>query len=138
MHSSVSWEEYMWKKIKKIAYFLIAGSFTLVISACYGVVAPVANMIGTSKKIKANDINRRPIPGLQVVLYKESDSQNTNFTDTNGIAQVSFDYDHIRYKISDYNIKISDIDGTNNGGNFQPREITLSDNNEYDLTLTNI
>jgi len=95
------------KQIKKIFTFLITGSFTLILAACYG--APVE--YGYTKTIKGTDENDKPIEGLKLTLLKNDEIVESKISDNTGTVDF-FDVKNNSYS---YKVKIEDIDNEQNG-----------------------
>lgn len=120
----------MLSKLKKLLFFLSAGTYTLLLSACYGVMAETPFEKALEKDINAKDASSNPIPGLRVQYYKNDSLYSQAVTDTNGNASI-----HILINNSSETNKfvIDDIDGTNNLGSFQ--SVTTNVNNSSDETI---
>jgi putative lipoprotein (rSAM/lipoprotein system) len=116
----------MINKFKKQISFLFAGSFSMVLAACYG--APV-NMENTLF-VKALNQNNEPIEGLQVVLQNNGYSIDTAFSETDGT--VSYPELNIT---SSYKVIIEDIDGELNGGTYLKKEVEITDNFNIEVTM---
>ena len=106
---------------KKLLYFLITGSTSLFIAACYGMPAGFSDL--GSWTVKTRDKENKPIEGLEVtVLQYAGDAQvpvtaDLAQTDSTGTAVL---YMAIYDKNVDYRHEavIRDIDGEENGGLF--------------------
>jgi hypothetical protein len=114
--------------IKKGFNYILTGSFTLVFAACYGSQMALEN----PKLINTKDKNGTPIPGLKVTLFEGQTQINEKFTDENGAVEfyVSQNND-VAYKAT-----VEDIDGVENLGDFQSKEIDLTNESYFELKLT--
>ena len=116
----------MIRLLKKIMTFVITGSVSVILAACYGV--PVDEMY--YKMVKTADNEGNPIKGLRVVLRENQQGVDTFTTDEYGQIQFELlDY------TADYSVIIEDIDGEENGGEFKTKEIEISKDHFYDITL---
>lgn len=104
---------------KKILYFLITGSTSVFIAACYGV--PYGFYTIQDWIIRIRDENNEPIPGLKVSMvrynYDEStvpfDTFDIRHTDSLGCAEFHL---HVgETAMYQYEAVIQDIDGEANG-----------------------
>lgn len=123
---------------KKALYFLITGSTSIFIAACYGM--PVGYENHGNWIIKVNDEENKPIRGLKVTAVQLAG--NSNNPDTLGIQQTdssgetsfflpTYDKD-VSYK---HQAIIQDIDSTDNGGFFADTSITKTSSEISSLTL---
>ena len=64
-----------------------------------------------------------PIPNIQVVRQRTSEYGDTIYTDANG--KYAFVFGDFPYEENVYHLKIEDIDGEENGGDFKPQEIDV-------------
>lgn len=114
------------RKTTKILRLLITGGATMILSACYGPVLPEELSFGT---VKAKTRDGKPIPGLKV-SYK---SQNSNHwsqseaTDSNGESDFIIEPPFLT------DVKIEDVDGEENLGDFKS-EIFATDD-EYSQVI---
>ncbi|NPV00537.1 MAG: hypothetical protein HPY53_04050 [Brevinematales bacterium] len=123
----------MLKKIRRLLRWLLGGSFTMLIAACYGV---PADYMGKDVKVKCDDSSGNPIPGLTVTLHNSSGVVASTSADSFGQAFL-----YIPKDPETYSVIIEDTDGTNNGGDFKSHAISnitySSVLSEYDVTMTN-
>jgi hypothetical protein len=106
---------------KKILYFIITGSTSVFIAACYGIPLNIKDL--GPWKIRAVDSQNNPIQGLKVTIrqysnnYPVPDTIDVATTDTIGSM-----YTHLQVEEQSTTVRheaiISDIDGTENGGKF--------------------
>jgi len=115
----------MSKLFKMIFQYLSFGSLTLTSCVKYGI--PID--IDPYKAIKTQTENNMPIEGLSVKLIRNSDTVLTQNTDSNGLAPFNFDF----YDSETYSVLIEDIDGEDNLGKFDTKEVNLT---EPDTTIT--
>ena len=122
------------KYLKKPIYWLITGSFTLIIAACYG--PPIGSNNPNSKKLKVTDEQNQPIKDIVIALNQVYTNTGTNsqpvvatnldnikFTDSNGNAELTLP---TYTGFGQYFIKISDIDGVSNRGDFLSTNLYVS------------
>lgn len=107
---------------KKILYFIVAGSTSIFIAACYGM--PAAYKYLGTWKIKMKDEDNKPIKGLEVKILQYSndssfvDTINVEVSDSLGetINEIYSMDEEVNYH---YKALIRDIDSTENGGTFK-------------------
>jgi len=112
-------------KFKKQITLLFAGSFSMVLAACYGM--PVD--MEYQKKIRTVNERNEAIPGLQVQLTNNGERIFEDITDENGDIY----YSDLKEEGTDNNYKviINDIDGEENGGFFETKVIDIVDTLNY-------
>lgn len=121
----------MKKLIKRLLQYIISGTFTLFITACYGM---PAGFSWSEKKITTVDRDNNPIPGLQLT---NSASGGVTYTDAEGIGEIIIPA--VREIIvpadadtaSEIEILIEDVDGPENGGEFSSKTLTITDEADY-------
>lgn len=111
---------------KKQISLLLAGSFSVVLAACYG--APVD--MQDSLALKTLDSNDNPIEGLKVSLKNNDYIVETSYTDADG--QVL--YPNLNSNTT-YKVNIEDVDGELNGGLFIFKEIDITDNYNINVIM---
>jgi len=116
----------MMQLLRKPLNYILTGTFTIVFAACYG--APVE--MQSKKTIKTQANNGNPIPGLKVSLKANSAVLQDKQTDNLGLVDF---YD--LNPVDKYSVVIEDIDGDANGGNFEMKEITLADQDYYEVEM---
>ncbi|MCD4793495.1 MAG: hypothetical protein K8R54_09700 [Bacteroidales bacterium] len=99
----------MIRKFKKQISLLFAGSFSMVLAACYGM--PIDMQIDRSVKV-VNELNEA-IPGLQVKLTNNGERVYEDLSDDSGYVYYSSLEEN---NDNDYKVIINDIDSTENGG----------------------
>jgi len=112
-------------KFKKQITFLFAGSFSMVLAACYGM--PV-DMEYQKTVRTVNELNEA-IPGLQVQLTNNGERIFEDITDEYGDVNYS-DLKETETE-NDYKVIINDIDGEENGGLYETQVIDLDDTSNY-------
>lgn len=124
----------MFNKIRGFLQWIIGGTFTLVIAACYGSPSMGPNATYGTAKVKLTDVDGKPVPGLQVDVMRPSfdngnggiaiamTNTNANRTDSNGLADYGYDT-----RAAYIEVGIRDVDGTNNGGLFISTNVRLTD-----------
>ena len=108
-------------KFKKQISLLFAGSFSMVLAACYGM--PV-DMEYQKTVRTVNELNEA-IPGLQVQLTNNGERIFEDVTDENGDVYYS-DLTEAETE-NDYKVIINDIDGEENGGLYNTQVVDISD-----------
>ena len=102
----------MLRKIGLLLQWLIAGAFTLVLAACYG---PPVRMATASIKYKVENEKSEPIEGIMVEFKSVSNKGGfAVYTDQEGIANCNMSAGMFA-NLSEYEVNLIDIDGTNNG-----------------------
>ena len=113
--------------IKKYLNLVLTGSVSVVFAACYGPPMELEN----PKQVNAKDNNDNAIPGLKVTLYENRMQIDEQFTDENGSVVFHFPQNE-KYL---YKAKVEDVDGTDNLGDFQTKEVDLTSDSYIDLKL---
>ncbi len=123
---------------KKILYFLVTGSTSVFIAACYGM--PVGfGSLGTWT-IRTEDGENQPIEGLEVTVLQfvgnspTADTLDRRETDSTGTALfnlTTYDQDasHIHQAL------IRDIDGDANGGTFNDTLVTKEESDQSTIEM---
>lgn len=108
--------------LRKLLQFLIVGSITTVIAACYGVIYPFQERF-FSRRVRTNDPEGDPVPELVVTLSEPETGEvlATERTDSIGIATLEYQY-YVEAPQDMLRITIEDQDGSENGGAFQTFE----------------
>ena len=113
----------MIRKFKKQISLLFAGSFSMVLAACYGMPVDMQD----SKSVKTvNELNEA-IPGLQVYLTNNGERIYEDITDENGSVYYSYFEESTE---NDYKLIINDIDSTENGGQYQTQVVDIVDSRD--------
>jgi len=115
--------------VKKYLNYILTGSFSIVFAACYGSDMALQN----PKLIKAKDNNDNAIPGLKVTLYENRTQIDERFTDEYG----SVEFYMVQKGKYDYKVKIEDVDGVENFGEFKSKEINITNDSFFELNLDN-
>lgn len=123
---------------KKTLAYLVAGSTSIFIAACYGTTMGLDTPIRWI--IKTQNIENQPIAGLNVVVFQNdhgtiSTIQNSNYpTDYNGVYDIDL---YVKNKNDGprFSARISDIDGELNGGLFRDTTIVLSSPDTTKVTM---
>ncbi len=102
----------MFKKLRSFLHFLITGSVTFLIAACYGV---PYNVGMNDLDVKAQDNTGQPIPGLDVEISTHGSVITNLTTDQNGTASFT-----ASTNIDLHQVVVSDVDGSQNGGPYTP------------------
>lgn len=114
------------KKIIRFFKFIAMGSFSLILTACYGVMYGVPYK-AIDGKVSIKNSNGEPIKGLKLTLLESGYNQPTALVETDINGQTDFSIDN--YSLSDYNILVQDTDGQENLGYFQSELVpVISDN----------
>ena len=118
----------MLKFIKKYLVFILTGSFSFILAACYG--APIKTSHFAT--VNTNDEEGNPIKGLKVSLNINGENLNSYISNEDGIVE----FENIFLNdTTDYVVRIEDIDGEENGGLFTPEEFTLNKSDYYVINL---
>lgn len=109
--------------LKKLILIIIGGTTSLIIAACYG----VQSVYDTVIRLNTTDQDGEVIQGLQVQSVCGGDAYELTYTDEEGDAHLSFgEYQDI----DDCVAEITDIDGADNGGEFESKTVPLHDSAE--------
>jgi len=119
----------MLRIFKKSIVFLVSGSFSIILAACYAASGDYTYY----RKIQIKNNNGDPIPGLKVTSYDNDEQQQIQQSDSNGEISVEIIDDG---GVRSYSILIEDIDSTNNLGYFSNQTVLL-DTLEYDEVFLN-
>jgi len=117
----------MRKFVSKYLNYLLTGSFSVVFAACYG--APVK--LENPKLINVKDINEQAIPGLKVTVIEDQEKISEQYTNTEGAVEVYF----VQKVDKNYKAIIEDVDGIENFGDFQTKEIDITNDSFFDLNM---
>jgi len=114
----------MIRKFKKQISLLFAGSFSMVLAACYGMPVDMQNEI-TVKTV--NEFNEA-IPDLKLTMTNNGERIYENYTDETGTVYYPYLEDS---SDNDYKVSIEDVDGEENGGNFLSESIDITNSQSY-------
>lgn len=103
---------------KKGIAWIITGSFSMILAACYG--APVNYTY--YKYMKTTNPDGKPIPGLKVNPYENGNTMGEIITDQEGGFEIPIVEDT---KVNDYQLVITDIDTFENLGQFKTKNVDL-------------
>ena len=112
---------------RRFIHFLAFGTFSL--TGCFAAKYGMPADIDPYKGVKATTENGEAIKDLEVVLLSGKDTIQKTKTDSGGEAVFNYVCDYN----TDYFVKINDIDGENNLGNFQSQTAELT---EPDITTS--
>jgi hypothetical protein len=114
---------------KKIIKLFLAGAFTIIVAACYGVYMDYRYLFHVKNPEGA------PLQNIRVTLIEDGATVAEDFTDSNGEVMVQY----ASFGTASCEIVIMDIDGAENGGEFQAINTTVyadvSDMTEYSFTM---
>ncbi len=119
----------MFNLLRKAFVFITTGSMAVILAACYGV--PVDEMY--YKLVKTRTSTGEPIPGLRVRLFHNRTDVDTFYTNQDG--EVEFDVYNETVNSGGYSIKIEDVDGEENLGEFTEQQIPIDDSHIYDVIM---
>lgn len=107
----------MLRFIKKSLLWIVSGTVSVILTACYGVGSMVECF---SKKITITDSQGNPIKGIRVRVSDELGDMDEVYTDESGKAEINFctHYNEIA-------ARISDVDGVDNG-EFEEKTVVFS------------
>ena len=108
----------MIRKFKKQLSLLFAGSFSMVLAACYGVPVDIDDQITVHT---VNEVNEA-IPGLKVTLTNNGERVYEDYTDESGNVYYSYLEEN---ESNDYKLKIEDVDGEENGGIYKTADVDI-------------
>ncbi|MCF6366951.1 MAG: radical SAM-associated putative lipoprotein [Bacteroidales bacterium] len=118
-------------KFKKQITLLFAGSFSMVLAACYGM--PVD--MEYQKTVRTVNEKNEAIPGLQVQLTNNGNRILEEVTGADGTINYSDLSENFE---NDYKVIINDIDGEENGGFFETKVVDIVDSlNYYEVNMNN-
>jgi hypothetical protein len=119
----------MFRKYRKHLALLFAGSFSMVLAACYGMPVDMQNDV----TIKTVNEQNEAIPGLKIVM---SNNGEHVFDDvTNDLGYVYYP-GLTEDSQNDYQFLVEDIDGDQNSGSYLKQVIDVIDNkSEYIITM---
>ncbi|MBN2441820.1 MAG: hypothetical protein JXJ04_10750 [Spirochaetales bacterium] len=102
---------------RKLIKMLLAGTFTIIVAACYGIFMDYRLLFHVS------DPDGSPIPDLHLTLLDGTKIVDENWTTETGEASLFTD------DTKDYVVSIVDEDGLVNGGDFETelKEVTVPD-----------
>ena len=115
--------------LKNLLRFLVTGSFSFIIAACYGVPVTYGDV---ETRLRVVNKNHEPVPGLRVNTGADYSAEYYT-TDENGEA--------VFYPIVDpdsgglINPVIKDVDGEDNLGCFARTEVALGEEAELDVVI---
>jgi len=122
----------MWfvRIVCKMLLFVVTGTGTLVIAACYGVPVGIDNIVVW---LRVHNSAGTPIEGLEVSLDCDG-STYEQLTDASGDVEIYVpEYTDLGACVA----TITDIDGADNGGDFATQTVQLnSTDGEYDVEMT--
>lgn len=120
------------KRLSKILRILVTGSLTMLLQACYGVVASMEPIYFI--RLKAVDTNGEAIPELKISYQNNTytnDWEVLGSTDESGEIGI----DEQTYLDSNTNLKIEDVDGVENLGDFETKAFTHKDVINYTVEM---
>ena len=118
----------MLKFIKKYLAFILTGSFSFILAACYGAPVEMAHFA----TVKAKDGEGNPIQGLKVSLNLDGENQSSSFTNADGVVDL---HNVFLNDTTEYIVSIEDIDGKENGGEFELQEFAINENPYYEVKM---
>ena len=113
--------------LKKPLNYILTGSFSVIFAACYGVPVELEN----PKAVNAKNANDEAIAGLKVQLFENRNPIDELTTDENGSVEF-YTTQRADYH---YSVVIEDIDGNENGGEFETQEIDVTEENLINVVL---
>jgi hypothetical protein len=116
---------------KKILVFLVTGSISVVLAACYG--TPINEMY--YRLVKAKTSSGEPIKGLQVKILNKTSEIRSGLTDENGTIGLNIPNE---YQLIDCKLVVEDIDGELNFGAFKPQQLPLDNQKEIIVVMEKI
>lgn len=95
------------------------GSFSFIIACAYG----EPNEYLVKKKFFVKTKNDSPIPNIKLQLFENNTEIDIQTTDINGFSELKYSSYHKQLEV-----KITDIDGIENLGNFKDTSFVLDEN----------
>lgn len=133
----------MLRKLKNILYTLVTGSFTMLLSACYGPVVndrevPKSDVLGGDHVIRVYDESNQPINGISVQCLDNVSSNLlvNSSTSVDGISVIPSAANGTNLGDSNCSLVLMDVDGTNKGGLFRSTNFTMDGRYIYYITMT--
>lgn len=122
--------------IGKIVQFLLVGSLTTVVAACYGVIMDFQERF-FNRRVKTVDEDGTPVPELTVNLVDPGrmGSLAEERTDSDGVAELGYFF-RDDLSLDELRVWIEDTDGTENGGLFESYDGPLFEIDDTDTTST--
>jgi hypothetical protein len=119
----------MFKKYRKHLALLFAGSFSVVLAACYGIPVDMKNEVS----IKAVTNQNEAIPGLKITMSNNGEHVYDELTNESGFVYYP---DITENADNDYQFVIEDVDGELNGGLYLKQVVDITENQkEYTVTM---
>lgn len=121
-------------KLKNLLKVLITGSVTMILTACYGIVAPSRFFNG---KFTLKDKKDQTIPDLKISFQtaigeaKEENWSDAGVSDENG----EFEYGYELFEDESLYFKVEDVDGSDNYGDFKTVEFEAVEKEESEETI---
>lgn len=121
-------------KLRNLLKVLITGSLTMILQACYGIVAPTRHLVG---KVVVKNSKDQKIPGIKVsykLIYDNVESTSwteSGHTDSDGVLEYDVDLNEDEKLY----LKIEDVDGTENLGDFKTKELEAVKGEETTVVL---
>ncbi len=119
----------MIKKYRKYLAFLFAGSFSMVLAACYGAPVDMVNQVS----VKAVNSKNVPIQGLKITLFNNNQAIETSTTNSDG--EILYPYLK-EDEENDYTLKIEDIDNEENGLYLSKDVDIVLDKYDYNIEMS--
>lgn len=120
----------MFSFIKKSVSYIVTGYCSIVFAACYG---PPVNL-ENPKQLNVKNADNEPIPGLKLTLFENRTAIDEQFTNSAGSVEFNI-AQKAKYA---YIVKIEDIDGAENLGEFKSKEVDLTDDSFLEVNLEEI
>jgi hypothetical protein len=109
----------MIKFFRKSIAWVITGSFSMILAACYGAPANYTYY----KYMKTTNPDNEPIPGLKVEPFEDGNPMTVVVTDDEGGFEIPIVEDQYNYN---YKLIITDIDSTENLGHFITKQVDVN------------
>jgi hypothetical protein len=119
----------MFRKYRKHLALIFAGSFSMVLAACYGMPIDMQNDV----TVKTVSTENQAIPGLKVVMTNNGEHVYDELTNDTGYVYFP---DLKEDEQNDYQFIIEDVDGDLNGGTFLKQVVDVTENEStYNVTM---
>ncbi|MBN2625359.1 MAG: hypothetical protein JXA95_01735 [Spirochaetales bacterium] len=100
------------KRISLWLKFLATGSFTLLLSACYGVIMTLEKVHRSGSFVITDSNTGNPIEGIKVTY---DGSYSSDYSNNSGIVNYNIDIESYSSSLEPITIYLSDVDGIANG-----------------------
>ena len=113
--------------LKKSLNYILTGSTTIIFACAYGTPVEFEN----PKTVNVKNSSNEAIKGLKVQLFENRNPIDELYTDENGSVEF------YATQRTDYNYSavIEDVDGDENKGDFETKEVDITEENIVDVVM---